>query len=290
MLGEGAIGAVGAAEGEPVEGSDDVADEPVEGDGAEDDAVADDVLEGHFDVGGHRLYLHCAGTGRPTVLYLHGSAERVGMPHRNGMSVQQRLLDDHRVCVYDRRNLGLSDTVDAVQTPEDALHDLDALLAAAEVAPPYVLLGASFGGVLSYLYANRHPDEVVGVVLLDAMFPDEMLLEDRWPPEERFEAFDEEDEQETKERLSHYKVMLATMEHIGEEPAIPLTYLASSQERRSEPHVPGYDEEIYELLQGFVDRFSPGKLVWVDAPHFMEHLAASAIADELRVVIAAAES
>jgi pimeloyl-ACP methyl ester carboxylesterase len=277
--------AVAAAEDEPADGSDEAVDEPVE-----EDAAESDVLEGHFDVGGHRLYLHCAGTGSPTVIYLHGSIEHAGMAHRNGMAIQQRLRDDHRFCVYDRRNVGLSDTVDAVQTPEDALHDLDALLEAAEVAPPYVLLGASFGGVLSYLYANRHPDRVVGVVLLDAMFPDEMLLEDRFPPEERFEAFDEEDENDLRERISHYKVMLATMEHLGEEPAIPLTYLASSQERRSEPHVPGYDEEIYELLQGFVDRFSPGELVWVNAPHFMEIVAASEIAAAIREVIAAAES
>jgi pimeloyl-ACP methyl ester carboxylesterase len=156
--------------------------------------------------------------------------------------------------------------VDAVQLPEDVLTDLDNLLAAAEIGPPYVLLGASFGGVLAYLYANRHPDDVVGLVLLDAMFPDEMELEDRWPPEERYEAFDAEDENELLERLSHYKVMLAAEQHIGDEPSVPLIYLASELDRRDEPHVPGYNEEIYELLDGFVGRFAPGEVVWVDAP------------------------
>ena len=57
------------------------------------------------------------------------------------------------------------------------MEDLHRLLAAAGVEPPYVLLGASFGGMLAYLYANTYPDEVVGMVLLDAMFPDELSME-----------------------------------------------------------------------------------------------------------------
>jgi pimeloyl-ACP methyl ester carboxylesterase len=256
---------------------------------AEPDAASDkELIEGKFDVGGHELYLNCRGTGDPTIIYLHGSIENPDVvPHRNGMPFQARLGDEHRVCVYDRRNLGLSDTVDAVQLPEDVLTDLDNLLAAADIAPPYVLLGASFGGVLAYLYANRHPDDVVGLVLLDAMFPDEMALEDRWPPEERYEAFDAEDENELLERLSHYKVMLAAEQHIGDEPSVPLIYLASEQDRRDEPHVPGYNEEIYQLLERFVDRFAPGEVVWVDAPHFLEPAAPNEIEAALRQVIAA---
>jgi pimeloyl-ACP methyl ester carboxylesterase len=252
-------------------------------------ASEEGTIEGKFDVGGHELYLRCEGIGEPTIIYLHGSIENPGVvPHRNGTVFQARLGDDHRVCVYDRRNLGLSDTVDAVQLPEDALTDLDNLLAAADVAPPYVLLGASFGGVLAYLYANRHPDDVVGVVLLDSMFPDEMTLEERWPPEERYEAFDEEDEDELLERISHYKVMLAAEQHIGDEPPVPLIYLASLQDRRDEPHVPGYNEEIHQLLERFVDRFAPGEVVWVDAPHFLEPAAPDEIEAALRQVIAAA--
>jgi hypothetical protein len=52
------------------------------------------------------------------------------------------LGDERRVCVYDRRNLGRSQTVDAPQLPADALADMRGLLAAADVKPPYVLLGA----------------------------------------------------------------------------------------------------------------------------------------------------
>jgi hypothetical protein len=53
--------------------------------------------------------------------------------------------------------------------------DLDALLQAAEVGPPYVLVGSSFGGMVVTYYAATHPDDVVGVVLLDVPAPDASL-------------------------------------------------------------------------------------------------------------------
>ena len=159
------------------------------------------VIEGKFDIGGHKLYLSCVGTGTPTIVYLHGSIVESSVdPHANGTDIQRRLRDDYRVCVYDRRNLAHSDTVDAPQSPNDAVNDLHDLLATAQVKPPYVLLGASFGGLLSYLYANLHSDEVVGMVLLDSPFPDELTLEHLFQPKDRYEAFDEEDGARPRER------------------------------------------------------------------------------------------
>ena len=46
-----------------------------------------------------------------------------------------------------------------------------ALLAAARIAPPYVLVGHSFGGLTARLFASRHPAEVAGLVLLDPAMP-----------------------------------------------------------------------------------------------------------------------
>jgi pimeloyl-ACP methyl ester carboxylesterase len=246
------------------------------------------TIEGLFDVGGHRLFLKCEGTGSPTVIYLHGSITEPSVtPHRNGLFAQRALADEYRVCVYDRRNLGLSDTVDAVQTPDDALNDLHRLLAAAEVEPPYVLLGASFGGLLSYLYANTYPDEVVAMVQLDSPFPDEMSLEHLWPPEDRYEAFHEEDEA-SLERISHFSAHEDAVPFIGHEPAIPMTYFASLQEPWNGSEIPEYDAVILDVLAAYVDRFSPGTLISVDSPHFMEPEIPDQIVTALRDVIAAA--
>jgi pimeloyl-ACP methyl ester carboxylesterase len=83
------------------------------------------------------------------------------------------------------------------------------LLKAAEVESPYVLLGASFGGLLAYLYMSEHPDEVKGMVLLDSPVPGELSLDHLLAPEERYIAFDEEDRRATPERISHYRVFKA---------------------------------------------------------------------------------
>lgn len=250
-----------------------------------------ETIDGRFDVGGHELYLNCAGTGGPTVVYLHGAIFESHIdPHANGMDLQRRLQDTNRFCVYDRRNLGHSDTVDAPQEPEDVISDFRDLMAAAGIEPPYVLLGASFGGLIAYAYANTYPDEVVGMVLLDSPFPDELSLEHLIPAGDRYEAFDEEDRSDSLERISHYALFRYAEQFIGSEPEIPVVYFGSQQEPRSQNDlaVPAYDSQIDGLHESFVARFAPGKHVWVDSPHFMEPEIPSEIAEALREVLSLA--
>jgi pimeloyl-ACP methyl ester carboxylesterase len=76
------------------------------------------------------------------------------------------------------------------RTGESSVRDLHRLLEAAEVEPPYLLLGASFGGLIAHAYAATHPDEVVGMVLLDAGFPEVITLEHYWPKEEQLKYED----------------------------------------------------------------------------------------------------
>jgi pimeloyl-ACP methyl ester carboxylesterase len=244
------------------------------------------TIEGRFDVGGHSLYLRCDGTGSPTIVYLHGAIWNEGYEaHRNGLFTAERLADEYRVCVYDRRNVGRSDTVDAVQRPQDMVADLHDLLAAAAVEPPYVFLAASFGGVLGYLYLNSYPADVVGMVQLDSMFPDELFYEHLFPQPERYTAFSKDDACCTLERISHYRMLRTAFRYIGREPAVPMTYFSSLQDPR-EYGIPRYDRIIVDVIRRYVGRFSPGTFVPVDAPHFMEPAIPDEIADAVRDVIA----
>ncbi|GAB3035986.1 hypothetical protein GCM10011376_17960 [Nocardioides flavus (ex Wang et al. 2016)] len=245
----------------------------------------DTVVEGLHDVGGHRLFLTCSGSGSPTVVYMHGAVwDADTVPHANALAIRDLLDEDHHVCLYDRRNVGLSETVDAVQQPKDALRDLERLLGAAGVEPPYVLLGASFGGLLSYLYANEHPDQVAGMVLLDSMFPDELQFDRYFPRLDRYQSFHRSDMCCEVERISHWKAMKKAARHIGREPRIPVTYLASAQEPWGGLGIPEYDDNIIAALEGYVGRFAPGELRWVDAPHFMEPFVPDEIAAAVRDV------
>ena len=45
--------------------------------------------------------------------------------------------------------------------------DLEALLSAAEVKPPYILVGHSMGGYNMRVFASRHGSDVAGILLVD---------------------------------------------------------------------------------------------------------------------------
>ena len=94
---------------------------------------------GLYDVGGHKLYMSCAGDGPTTVVFVHGWVNDASVPHIHATGVRDRLVDDFRVCLYDRRNVGSSETVDAVQTPRDVARDMHAVLKAGGERPPYIL-------------------------------------------------------------------------------------------------------------------------------------------------------
>lgn len=119
---------------------------------------------GRFDIGGRRLFLHCTGSGSPTVVFQGGLAS-------DWVPVQSKVERFTRACSYDPANglWGRSDGAPTPRTAQDVVADLHALLAAAKVPGPYVLTGHSDGGLFVQLYASRHPDQVRGLVLIDAV-------------------------------------------------------------------------------------------------------------------------
>ena len=86
--------------------------------------------------------------------------------------LQARLAGVTQVCAYDRAGMGWSDPVDAPLDAGLLAADLERLLAAAEIAPPWALLAGSAGGLTAELFARNHPDDVRGLMLLDALHGD----------------------------------------------------------------------------------------------------------------------
>ena len=84
--------------------------------------------------------------------------------------VQRQLGQTTRTCAYDRTGLGNSLPMHGVHDARDEIADLQRLLGAAGIRPPYVLVGQvghSYGGTVARLFASEHP-ETAGVVLVDA--------------------------------------------------------------------------------------------------------------------------
>ena len=247
-----------------------------------------DVIEGRFDVGDYKLYIRCVGSGSPTVVYFHGYIENPEDSESYGASsareIPSMLSDEHRVCTYDRANVGRSDDVPGLRTGESSVRDLHRLLDAAGVEPPYVLLGGSFGGLISYTYAGTYPKEVVGMVLLDAIVPGLLELEHYWPKEERLPNMDWS---YAEENIDQYDVNLYAQRHAGQVPDIPMTYLlATPNPGEGWGGPPDWTEAVLDELPEYVESFSPGVLKKVESPHDMPSVIPERIAKEVEMLIA----
>ena len=80
-----------------------------------------------------------------------------------------------RVCAYDRAGEGASEKSPARDTLLQTVTELHRLLLAARVPPPYVLVGASWGGPIARVYTHQHPERVAGIVMVDATHEDTTL-------------------------------------------------------------------------------------------------------------------
>ncbi len=144
---------------------------------ANDDAVSgSQFAQPHrlVDVGGRKLNLYCTGSGAPTVVFEAPS----GTAAWAWWAVQPAVAAKTRACVYDRAGYGFSDPSPRAADAQNAVADLHALLQAASVPPPYVMVGNSFGGGSAELFAWKHPDEVAGLVLVEPMHEDEIVRAD----------------------------------------------------------------------------------------------------------------
>ena len=129
------------------------------------------------DVGGYRLHLHCIGQGSPTVVLDAG----LGGFSLDWGAVQPQIATSTRVCAYDRAGLGWSEPGPTPRSPQQFASELHALLTNGGVEGPYVLVAHSLSGKTARLFASQHPDEVAGMVLVDARHE---YVDDHRPPEQ----------------------------------------------------------------------------------------------------------
>jgi pimeloyl-ACP methyl ester carboxylesterase len=121
-----------------------------------------------YTVSGRRLYLHRAGTGDPTVVFLPGG----GMFSLGYFNVHTRVADLTTSVVYDRAGTGWSDAVPLPRSAADVVQELRALLRVAGISGPYLLVGHSLGGLYARRFAQLVPGEVAGLLLLDPAHED----------------------------------------------------------------------------------------------------------------------
>lgn len=126
-----------------------------------------------IDIGGYRLHLLTHGEGSPTVVMDSGLPGTV----LSWGEVQPQVASFARTCSYDRPGLGWSEAGPEPRTVRRIVTELHSLLTRAGIGPPYILVGHSFGGLTARLFTSTYPDEVVGLVLVDPVHPQDWLEE-----------------------------------------------------------------------------------------------------------------
>lgn len=127
---------------------------------------------------GLRLHIHCVGNGEPSVILDAG----LNQPGFSWALVQPKVAQFTRVCSYDRAGHGLSDLGKGPRTAMKIAEELHALLHAAKIPGPYVLVGHSAGGINIRMFTALYPQEVAGLVLVDPSHEDQKRLDAlEWP-------------------------------------------------------------------------------------------------------------
>ncbi|QEV99716.1 alpha/beta hydrolase [Microbacterium caowuchunii] len=163
-----------------------------EQDGTQPSPQAAAPIAGTFDFGeGREMYLECAGTGSPRVLIIPGQRATVqewqSVGHdQSAPPVFEQVAAQTRVCSYDRPGTPHDGTATSRSSPapmptnaEVMARDLRALLEAAGETGPTVLVAHSLGGLPGLLYTADHSDEVLGLILVDALTPELRRAETR---------------------------------------------------------------------------------------------------------------
>lgn len=112
----------------------------------------------------HRLHLYSIGEGSPSVIFESGGASW----SLDWYLVQSEAAKFTTACSYDRAGFGWSEAGPTPRTSERIVGELHNLLTKAKIEQPYILVGASFGGHIVRLFAHKFPNEVAGIILLDA--------------------------------------------------------------------------------------------------------------------------
>jgi pimeloyl-ACP methyl ester carboxylesterase len=149
--------------------------------------TTDQRISGSFQANGHELFIDCIGRGLPTFVLEAGE----GVPSNAMSGLKDELAKRGTACSYDRANPGPTP-----RTAAEIVADLNALLSAASVPGPHVLVGHSAGGMFVQLYARTFPENVAAVIAMNAV-----------PPfaEWREQGFPEMSEQERAGEIAYYE-------------------------------------------------------------------------------------
>jgi pimeloyl-ACP methyl ester carboxylesterase len=249
-----------------------------------------------YDAGesGLKLFIDCQGSsapGTPTVILDAG----LGVDSGTWARVQPQASEFARICRYDRAGLGQSVLHGPLpRTSAQMVKELHALLASAGIKPPYVLVGASFGGLNVQLYTITYPAEVSGLVLVDSLHAHfDERIEKLFTPEQVAERRAELSD--NPEGVAFTDILTSEMQlaNAGTLPDMPLVVLRHGRPFDFSPGWPSDDvEKLWlELQTELAAQSSTGHLVLAErAGHRISEMRPDLVIQAIKDVVTEAGS
>ena len=187
-----------------------------------------------INVGGHSLHINCTGikSERPTIIIETG----LGNSAMEYYWLQNALEKSDRVCSYDRAGMGWSEIGDFDADSINIATQLHMLLNKSDIKRPFMFAGHSAAGLHMRVYAHKYPDEVAGMVFIDAVHPDQFSAQRPHIP------------QYNKEGMKEMMSMLNIMEVVANLGLVRILNLFST------PFDDGFPEHISQQIHYYNDK------------------------------------
>jgi pimeloyl-ACP methyl ester carboxylesterase len=119
--------------------------------------------ERYVDIDGQKYRIKEFGKGEITVIFESGMSDSLEV----WGAISDSVAKYTRVFLYDRADIGKSDTSRIMRTIPNMVIELRTILENQNINPPYILIGHSLGGLITRYFASNYPDEVKGLLLLE---------------------------------------------------------------------------------------------------------------------------
>jgi len=138
--------------------------------GARQDWNEYEPVGSRYDVFGHKMHIYTGGQGGTTIVFNAGWG--TVNPYVDFYPLYDKIEDSSRFAVIDRFGYGYSDMTERKRDITNIVDEIHELLRVSGEHPPYILVGHSLGSLETIHFAQKYPDEVKGIVLLDGGSPE----------------------------------------------------------------------------------------------------------------------
>lgn len=194
---------------------------------------------------------------KPPLVFLNGFR----MPKSSWDKLVGLLPANRQMLLYNRAGVGRTPKATAVQTAQQVVSDLHNVLDQLNIKPPYILVAHSLGGIFANYFARQYPQEIAGVILLEASHPEEVIAQRQFSPPALLNwinnAIKSLEKMGNPYKYSEDEVIdesLAQIANAGSFPEIPMCIISGAQKL---PLVPAASFELHCKYQRELLRLSP---------------------------------